>query len=61
MDAAAGPRRSSRLQLKYYDSIAHHSESRGDRIALIDLATHRHLSYRELDELGPLEEPCAGI
>jgi fatty-acyl-CoA synthase len=38
------------MNLKYYDWIAHHAESSGDRIALIDLATQRRLSYRELDE-----------
>src|SRR5205085_9363940 len=30
--------------------ISHHAEVRGDKTALVDLATQRRLSYRTLDE-----------
>jgi fatty-acyl-CoA synthase len=38
------------MSFAYYDWIAHHAETRPDRIAVIDLFTQRRLSYRELDE-----------
>ena len=38
------------MSFYYYDWIAHHAEGRGDKIALVDLATERRLTYRTLDE-----------
>jgi fatty-acyl-CoA synthase len=39
-----------KMSFNYYDWIAHHAEGRGDKIALVDLATQRRLTYRTLDE-----------
>ena len=38
------------MSFAYFDWIAHHAEVRGDKTALIDLATQRRLTYRALDE-----------
>ena len=38
------------MSFNYYDWIAHHAEGRGDKTALVDLATQRRLTYRTLDE-----------
>src|SRR4051812_35146707 len=38
------------MSFAYFDWITHHAEVRGDKCALIDLATQRRLSYRALDE-----------
>ncbi|WP_420132086.1 acyl-CoA synthetase [Rhodopseudomonas sp.] len=38
------------MSFAYYDWIAHHAEVRPDRIAVVDLATQRRLTYRALDE-----------
>src|SRR4030081_1669865 len=38
------------MSVAYFDWITHHAEVRGDRTALIDLATQRRLTYRALDE-----------
>src|SRR3954469_1306797 len=38
------------MSFAYYDWIAHHAEVRGDKTALIDLATERRLTWRALDE-----------
>src|SRR5437764_15145280 len=42
--------RSTVMSFAYFDWITHHAEVRGEKIALIDLATQRRLSYRALDE-----------
>src|SRR5882757_5182947 len=38
------------MSFAYFDWIAHHAEVRGDKTALIDLATQRRLTWRALDE-----------
>jgi fatty-acyl-CoA synthase len=38
------------MSVRYYDWIAHHSRRTPDKIALIDLATERRLSYAVLNE-----------
>ena len=38
------------MSFAYFDWIAHHAEVRGDKTALVDLATQRRLTYRSLDE-----------
>src|SRR6201746_1979360 len=38
------------MSFTYFDWIAHHAEVRGDKTALIDLATQRRLTYTALDE-----------
>ena len=38
------------MSFAYFDWIAHHAELRGDKTALIDLATNRRLTYGTLDE-----------
>src|SRR4030081_1926838 len=37
------------MSVAYFDWITHHAEVRGDRTALIDLATQRRLTYGALD------------
>jgi fatty-acyl-CoA synthase len=38
------------MSFAYFDWIAHHAEVRGDKTALVDLATRRRLTYRAFDE-----------
>ena len=38
------------MSFAYFDWIAHHAETRGDRTAAIDLATRRRFSYAALDD-----------
>ena len=38
------------MSFAYFDWITHHAEVRGEKTALVDLATQRRLSYRTLDE-----------
>src|SRR4030081_1336980 len=38
------------MSVAYFDWITHHAEVRGDRTALIDLATQRRLTYRAFDQ-----------
>src|ERR1044072_3388582 len=38
------------MSFAYFDWITHYAEVRGDKTALVDLATQRRLSYRILDE-----------
>src|SRR4051812_36366377 len=38
------------MSFSYFDWVAHYAEVRGDKTALIDLATQRCLTYRTLDE-----------
>src|ERR1700704_1887593 len=38
------------MSFAYFDWIAHHAEGRGDKTALIDLATQRRLTCRAFDE-----------
>src|SRR5438270_12511054 len=38
------------MSFAYFDWIAHHAEVRGDKTALVDLATQRRLTYRAFDE-----------
>src|ERR1044072_5839292 len=38
------------MSFAYFDWITHYAEVRGDKTALVDLATQRQLSYRALDE-----------
>src|SRR5471030_264121 len=40
----------TRMSFAYFDWIAHHAEVRGDKTALIDLATQRRLTYSAFDE-----------
>ena len=35
--------------IRYYDWIAHHASRRPDKVAILDLAIGRRLTYRELD------------
>src|SRR3954452_379596 len=41
--------REKHMSVRYFDWIAHFSRRTPDKIALIDLASQRRLSYRELD------------
>ena len=38
------------MSFDYFDWIAHHAEVRGDHTALIDLASERRFTYRQLDD-----------
>ncbi|AVT79635.1 acid--CoA ligase [Rhodopseudomonas palustris] len=38
------------MSFAYFDWIAHHAEVRPERIAVVDLATNRNISYRAMDE-----------
>ena len=50
------------MSFAYFDWIAHHAEVRGDKTALIDLATQRRLSYRAFDErIDRLAAHLAGL
>src|SRR5258708_40093067 len=50
------------MSFAYFDWIAHHAEVRGDKTALIDLATQRRLTYRALDErIDRLAAHLAGL
>jgi fatty-acyl-CoA synthase len=50
------------MSFAYFDWIAHHAGVRGDRTALVDLATLRRLSYRTLDErIDRLASHLAGL
>src|SRR5437868_11927886 len=50
------------MSFAYFDWITHHAEVRGDKTALVDLATQRRLSYRTLDQrIDRLASHLAGL